>query len=316
MAVCRSDSGSSLVQTSMQQTIRFRDPNSRLTPDHVGHSLKPKPQSSMESGPPPPATQGAGSRGLFAPSQPSPLSYSVASVRPPLVSSLTQPATKKSIFSPALVEAKKKKLSLETARKKAVEQIASPLGTTKGKQGGKDRTTHVIKAPLSSTMVQLPVFAKMDQKNRDQALSAPITSYQFSPGKIISTPPVEPLERLPMSGHPTYAFSPPLTRSAARRKMAEHRETEMEGEADIGTGMEELRREPLRGKSQVVKETTAAAKPEKLQKPPESSRRQTRSTSVSSSHSESDDPQTVTGTKPRTSRKTTRCVLSILVSIS
>ena len=40
--------------------------------------------------------------------------------------------------------------------------------------------------------------------------------YHFSPGKVVSPPPVEQL--LKESSYPSFAFSPPLTRSAARRK--------------------------------------------------------------------------------------------------
>lgn len=69
-----------------------------------------------------------------------------------------------------------------------------------------------LKISLSSTMVQLP---QQPPQSTDKETTGS-EGYSFSPGKIISTPPVQEIE----TSGPSFMFSPPLTRSAARKKAA------------------------------------------------------------------------------------------------
>lgn len=69
-----------------------------------------------------------------------------------------------------------------------------------------------LKISLSSTMVQLP---QQPSQSTDKDTTGS-EGYSFSPGKIISTPPVQEIE----TSGPSFMFSPPLTRSAARKKAA------------------------------------------------------------------------------------------------
>lgn len=70
-----------------------------------------------------------------------------------------------------------------------------------------------LQISLSSTMVQLP---QQPSESTGKATRG-TEEYSFSPGKIISTPPVQEME----TSGPSFMFSPPLTRSAARKKATE-----------------------------------------------------------------------------------------------
>ena len=152
--------------------------------------------------------------GLFAPSRPSPLSHSITLHSSPVVSSSTSASsTQKSIFTlemaSELVGTKKGKLSLESARKKAINQISSSPQTSQ-KIAEQQKT---LGMPVSATMVQVPTSDMPKQGPGGPGL------YRFSPGKILSTPPVDQLKSSELS----FVFSPPFTRSAARRKAAASR---------------------------------------------------------------------------------------------
>ena len=290
----------------------------------------------MESGSK--ATPTNASAGLFVPSRPSPLSYSVTSNRPPVNSSMnpasqTRSSNPKSIFShqmaSELVDAKKKRLSLESVRKKAVDQIISPPSEI-SKRGVKleTPTVSIVKTPLSSTMVRLPPpMATAMQHQTTQASAAHGGSggaYRFSPGKIISTPPVEPLAVTSVATEPTYMFSPPMTRSfSAARKKAEASEMGWRGSSEDSELQRETETESsVRRKRERETARAAVSRAEQLPGIPESSsqyhqqqqqqqqqRRQrvtrsaTRTGSVSSSQS---DEEEKIASKPKTSRKTVR----------
>ena len=192
-------------------------------------------RSILGSGPKTTPTKGIGG-GLFAPSCPSPLSHSITSQSSPLVSSTTSTPllskTQKSVFAikmaNELMGTKKDRLSLESARKLAVSQITS---SPKMSQRVTESSAQpkVVGVALSATMVQLPESDSPRQSPGGRGV------YRFSPGKILSMPPVEQLK----SPEPAFVFSPPLTRSAARRKAAASRMVQEPGD----TGHEDKGRE-------------------------------------------------------------------------
>lgn len=158
--VCNCRTAASKDELLATPKIRF-PARSLLTRERLGYRPNSSPQPTgvelqSKSTPTNTSIGGSGGRGgPFAPTRPSPLSYSI---------------TSKSV-------------------------VHSPQKS--------------LKIPLSSTMVQLP------SKNTDPKIQG-LEVYSFSPGKIISTPPVKEIE---VSG-PSFMFSPPLTRSAARKKAA------------------------------------------------------------------------------------------------
>jgi hypothetical protein len=186
------------------QKIRFHDARSLL-----GSGSKATPTKGVAGG-------------LFAPSRPSPLSHSITSHSSPLVSSSTSASkTQKSIFAlemaNELVGTKKDRLSLESMRRKAINQISSSPQSTQ-KDSAQQKTLGVA---VSATMVQVPI-----SDTPRQGPGGP-GAYRFSPGKILSTPPVDQLK----SPEPAFVFSPPFTRSAARRKAAASRMAQESGDA-------------------------------------------------------------------------------------
>ena len=116
-----------------------------------------------------------------------------------------------------LVGTKKDRLSLESMRRKAINQISSSPQSTQ-KDSAQQKTLGVA---VSATMVQVPI-----SDTPRQGLGGP-GAYRFSPGKILSTPPVDQLK----SPEPAFVFSPPFTRSAARRKAAAGRMAQESGDA-------------------------------------------------------------------------------------
>ena len=185
------------------QKIRFHDARSLL-----GSGSKATPTKGVAGG-------------LFAPSRPSPLSHSITSHSSPLVSSSTSTSkTQKSIFAlemeNELVGAKKDRLSLESMRRKAINQISSSPQSAQ-KDSAQQKTLGVA---VSATMVQVPI-----SDTPRQGPGGP-GAYRFSPGKILSTPPVDQLK----SPEPAFVFSPPFTRSAARRKAAASRTAQESGD--------------------------------------------------------------------------------------
>ena len=116
-----------------------------------------------------------------------------------------------------LVGAKKDRLSLESMRRKAINQISSSPQSAQ-KDSAQQKTLGVA---VSATMVQVPI-----SDTPRQGPGRP-GAYRFSPGKILSTPPVDQLK----SPEPAFVFSPPLTRSAARRKAAAGRTAQESGDA-------------------------------------------------------------------------------------
>ena len=351
----------SVAKETTPQTVRFQDRHSLLTRERIGFLSSPRSspqQTDMESGSK--ATPTNASAGLFVPSRPSPLSYSVTSNRPPVNSSMnpaassqTRSSNPKSIFShqmaSELVDAKKNRLSLESVRKKAVDQIISPPSKI-SKRGVKleSPTVSIVKTPLSSTMVRLPPpsMATAMQHQTTQASAALGGSggtYRFSPGKIISTPPVEPFAVTSVATEPTYMFSPPMTRSfsppvtrlaSAARKRAEASEMGGRGSSEDSELQREIETESsVRRKRERETARAAVSRAEQLPGIPESSsqhhqqqhhqqqhhqqqhhqqqqqqrqrvtRSATRTGSMSSSQSDEEE-QIVS--KPKTSRKTVR----------
>ena len=328
----------SVARATTPQTVRFQDRHSLLTRERIGFLSSPRSspqQTDMESGSK--ATPTNVSAGLFVPSRPSPLSYSVTSNRPPVNSSMnpasqTRSSNPKSIFShqmaSELVDAKKKRLSLESVRKKAVDQIISPPSEI-SKRGVKVETptVSIVKTPLSSTMVRLPPPMATAMQHQTTQASAALGgsggAYRFSPGKIISTPPVEPLAVTSVATEPTYMFSPPMTRSfSAARKKAEASEMGWRGSSEDSELQRETETESsVRRKRERETARAAVSRAEQLPGIPESSsqhhqqqqqqqqRRQrvtrsaTRTGSVSSSQS---DEEEKIASKPKTSRKTVR----------
>lgn len=303
----------SVAKATTPQKIRFQDTRSLLIRERIGYRPSPSPQQTgMESGykttPTSTGIAGSGS-GLFAPNRPSPLSYSITTKSSPQISSRnpsnassTHSATRKSIFSlevaSELVDAKKDRLSLESERKRTVDRISSPPHAVKKDTEGLSRAApcKTVRIPLSSTMVQLPSPNEQPKPEGQGSDAGGYGEYRFSPGKIISTPPMEHLE----ASGAAFMFSPPYTRSTARKKAAVSRtaiESEKAGDRDKGSSTTTLA--PETRETGLAKKAAAAAKNrraavEEVDAPSDTPDASTQTPSVSSSQSEGDEQTTTT----------------------
>ena len=196
-----------------------------------------------------------GRSSLFAPHRPSPLSHSVTSQSPNRPSPLS------------------KQQQQRTASPSATIQLGRPDMSTVGSLGRPEMRSlsrQVMNEP-SATMVPVLVDPQMEREEQTDdkttetktyQLSSPVTMattqrppvealdldkdwrdigsgsrYHFSPGKIVSnTPPPSRQEEIQNEGmtKPEFVFSPPFTRSAARRAAAEAKRT---GLVTVGTGV-------------------------------------------------------------------------------
>lgn len=190
-----------------------------------------------------------GRSSLFAPHRPSPLSHSVTSQSP-----------------------LSKQQQQRTASPSATIQLGRPDMSTVGSLGRPEMRSlsrQVMNEP-SATMVPVLVDPQMEREEQTDdkttetktyQLSSPVTMattqrppvealdldkdwrdiggsrYHFSPGKIVSnTPPPSRQEEIQNEGmtKPEFVFSPPFTRSAARRAAAEAKRP---GLVTVGTGV-------------------------------------------------------------------------------
>ena len=242
-----------IASTAAMTTVTATSPQKILTREGIGLCSSP-----LESGPQatPPLASRSRIGGIFTPRHPSPLAkafvsrdLSVVMTRSPrhptpiLSSSLTshtsQNETSDKAPSVSLSGPSSTMVPIPTEKKKQDQEEEMEFGTSGGPRG----TPHVKVAPRPGTAG---------------------TSYRFSPGKVISAtppplPPVAELKKTPVSrvNAPEFVFSPPFTRSAARKAAAVVTGGETWEKSEPGEGVRGVRGDMGENKPQRGRKSTS-----------------------------------------------------------